>query len=155
MTTITHFRSAVLAVIALMLSGCTMPDPAVDKAREQIAATLPAPYFEDLVTESVATSGKRLVFIVRSPEGDADKTRENPDFELLRQSEQDEMRELCTLPAIHPLIETDVILVRRFVDRRDKVFFEVALPARECAGASSTHGNDAYAPPDSTQRSDP
>ena len=109
-----------------------MADPAVEKARAQIAATLPAPYFEDLVTESVSTDGKRLVFLVRSPEGDADKTREDARFEDLRMSEQLELRQLCNMPGIEPLHDTAAVLVRRFVDRNDKVFFEVSMPASEC-----------------------
>ena len=32
-----------------------------------------------------------------------------------------------------PLLDTEAVLVRRFVDREDVLFFEVALPARACA----------------------
>ncbi len=129
------FLAALLAL--LVLAGCRDTQPELlQEARESIAGTLPAPYFEDLVTDSVSVDGNRLVLQVRSPAGDAEKTREAPGFELLRQSEQDEMRVLCTLPAIHPLIGTDAVLVRRFVDPRDKLFFEVEFPARDCPSPS-------------------
>ncbi|HRO27482.1 MAG TPA: hypothetical protein PLD19_08610 [Luteimonas sp.] len=129
----TPLRLIMLGACALALAACQRePDP-LQLAREEIAANLPAPYFEDLVTESASIEGKRLVLLVRSPEGDADRTRAQPQFELLRQSEQDEMRQLCAHPAIARLVDGDTLLVRRFVDRFDKVFFETTLPARDCA----------------------
>ncbi len=127
--------SAVLlfpAIALLALAGCVDTRAQLHEAEKKIAPTLPAPYFEDLVTESVAVDGDRLVLRVRSPEGDAAKTREAPGFDTLKESEQFALRELCAQPAIMPLIDTDAILVRRFVDRNDAVFFDVELPAREC-----------------------
>lgn len=129
-----------------LISGCGGASDALEAARTQIAAELPAPYFEDLVTESVAIDGKRLVLLVRSPEGDAVKTREQPQFAALRDSEQREMQQLCDLPAIRPLLETDAVLVRRFVDRQDKVFFEATLPARECANAGAVEAGEIQMP---------
>lgn len=124
----------VLPAGLLALGGCgNDTQPRLRQARAAIAATLPAPYFEDLVTEAVEIDGDRLVLRVRSPAGDAEKTRQAPGFESLRASEQGELRRLCALPAVHPLTGTDAILVRRFVDRHDALFFEVELPARECA----------------------
>jgi hypothetical protein len=117
----------------LLLAACGGSGDRLQAAREALAAELPAPYFEDLATESASIEGRRLVLLVRSPEGDAEATREHPQFELLRQSEQEQMRDLCAHPAIEPLHRTDVTLVRRFVDRHGKVFFETALPARDCA----------------------
>lgn len=129
------WRHSILLAGVLALGACQDTRPALEQARAQIAATLPAAYFEDLVTESVTLEGDRLVLLVRSPEGDADRTREQPQFKDLRQSEQDEMESLCVLAAIEPLIATDAVLVRRFVDRHDKPFFEVELRAAECATA--------------------
>jgi len=119
------------AALALALAGCG--DHPMQDARDAIAAELPAPYFEDLVTESASIEGRRLVLLVRSPEGDADVTRASPRFDELRESEQAQMQELCLHPALAPLFGSDVVFVRRFVDRHDKVFFESTLPARDCA----------------------
>ena len=121
------------ALVVLALAGCADTHASLQEARTKVAATLPAPYFEDLVTESVAIEGDRLVLLVRSPKGSAARTREAPGFDTLKESEQVALRELCTQPAIKPLIDTDAILVRRFVDRHDAVFFDVELPARACA----------------------
>ncbi len=122
----------------VLLAGCGNKQASPESVRDSIAATLPEPYFEDLITESISVDGKRLVMQIRSPAGDADKTREAPGFEILKQSEQDEMRALCTWPAIQPLIGGDTILVRRFVDRHDKLFFELEFPARDCPPPPST-----------------
>lgn len=118
----------------LALGGCGGDDTPsrLRQAQAAIAPTLPAPYFEDLVTEAVEIDGDRLVLRVRSPVGDAEKTRLAPGFESLRASEQGELRRLCALPAIRPLAGTGAVLARRFVDRHGKLFFEVELPAREC-----------------------
>ncbi len=120
-----------------VLSGCSDMPSRLQHARDALARDLPAPYFEDLVTESVKVDGIRLVFLVRSPTGDAGKTQNAPGFDLLRQSEQQEMRQLCALEAIQPLADTDAVLVRRFVDRHDALFFETELPARECHAPSA------------------
>ena len=145
-TTASHyfFRWPCMAAGIAVLASCQPAGHGLQEARDAIAATLPAPYFEDLVTESATIEGNALVLLVRSPEGNAAKTREHPEFEFLQQSEQDEMRGLCALAAIRPLASTDAVLVRRFVDRDDGVFFEVRLPARECAAPAT---NDASAPP--------
>lgn len=127
--------AALLAGVALA-GGCGGGSDTLEAARAQLAAGLPSPYFEDLVTESASVEGKRLVLLVRSPEGDADKTRQQPQFDALRESEQREMQQLCAQPALRPLFDTDTVLVRRFVDRHDKVFFETTLPARACAPAT-------------------
>nr|WP_298132571.1 hypothetical protein [uncultured Pseudoxanthomonas sp.] len=127
----------------LMLAGCTNTQARLQQAQAKIAATLPAPYYEDLVTEAVEVDGNRLVMHIRSPSGDAAKTREAVGFDLLKQSEQRALYELCTLPEIAPLLDTDAILVRRFVDPKDAPFFDVELPARAC----STPPADAPAQP--------
>jgi hypothetical protein len=128
-----------LAGGALLLAACAADDPdlALQQARDEIAATLPASHVEDLVIESVTVEGDALVQLVRSPAGNAARTREHPRFDELRQAEQDDMRTLCALPAIQPLVATDARLVRRFVDREDNVFFEVELRARECGTGSA------------------
>ena len=118
---------------ALALAGCQGMQGKLETARAETASTLPSPYLDGLVTESVAVDGERLVFLVRSPDGDAEKTRAHPRFRALRESEQQAMTELCALPAMQPLIGTDAVLVRRFVDRDGALFFELTLPARECA----------------------
>ena len=123
---------ALATAIALLLGGCVDTEAQLQTARTKIAATLPAPYFEDLVTEAVDVDGERLVLRVRSPAGDAIKTREAAGFDSLKQSEQRALYDLCALPEIAPLIGSDAVLVRRFVDRNDALFFEVQLPAREC-----------------------
>ena len=117
---------------ALALAGCLGMQGKLETARAAAASTLPAPYLDGLVTESVSVDGERLVFLVRSPDGNAEKTRTHPKFGDLRESEQQAMTELCALPALQPLIDTDAVLVRRFVDRADVLFFELTLPAREC-----------------------
>lgn len=127
----------------LMLAGCTNTQARLQQAQAKIAATLPAPYYEDLVTEAVEIDGNRLVMRIRSPAGDAARTREAAGFDMLRQSEQRALYELCALPEIAPLLDTDAILVRRFVDPKDAPFFDVELAARAC----STPPADAPAQP--------
>jgi hypothetical protein len=119
--------------IALIVAGCTDTAARLHQAQAKIAATLPAPYYEDLVTEAVEVEGNRLVMRIRSPAGDAARTREAVGFDMLKQSEQRALYELCALPDIAPLLDTDAILVRRFIDPKDAPFFEVQLPARDCA----------------------
>jgi hypothetical protein len=127
-----HAALLVTVIAALALAGCVDTQGRLQDAKAKIAATLPAPYFEDLVTEAVDVDGERLVLRVRSPAGDAIKTREAAGFDSLKQSEQRALYDLCALPEIVPLIDSDAILVRRFIDRNDALFFEVQLPAREC-----------------------
>ena len=132
----TDLRLPLCALCLPLLAACGADHTrqALQQARDAMAATLPAPYVEDLVIESVSIEGDALVQHVRSPEGNALKTRGHPRFEELRQAEQDDLHLLCALPAIQPLAGTDARLVRRFVDREGNVFFEVELPARTCGG---------------------
>ena len=76
---------ALLVLLASLsaMTGCQDTPRALQQARDTLARTLPAPYFEDLVTESVSVEGDRLVLLVRSPTGDADKTRQVPGFDAL------------------------------------------------------------------------
>ncbi len=125
------------SALLLALAACGSPDSvALQQARDSIAATLPEPYFEDLVIESVAVEGSALVQLVRSPEGSAAAIRAHPRFEELRQSEQDALPDLCASPAIAPLAATGARLVRRFIDREGDVFFEVEMPAHACDDAT-------------------
>ena len=136
------FRNPSIALLStitgLMLAGCADKQDPVQEASTKMAADLPAPYVEDLVTESVSVEGNRLVLLVRSPNGSAGKTREAPGFDALKDSEQAALRDLCGRPEIVPLIDGDAVLVRRFVDREDALFFEVELPARACATTPAT-----------------
>jgi len=124
--------SAAACALALAACGGATPDALV-AARDALAAGLPEPYFEDLVTESASIEGRQLVLLVRSPAGDAERTRSHPRFEELRASEQAQMQALCGHRAIAPLAGSDALLVRRFVDRQGAMFFETTLPARDCA----------------------
>ena len=101
--------------------------------------------FPDVIVSSnlYEIDGNRLVMRIRSPSGDAARTRAAVGFDLLKQSEQRALYELCTLPEIAPLLDTDAILVRRFVDPKDAPFFDVELPTRAC----STPPADAPAQP--------
>jgi len=129
-------RHATPCCLALLLSACGSDEGrALQQARDALAAGLPQPYFEDLVVESVTVEGDALVQLVRSPAGRAGPTRASPRFDELRQSEQDALVDLCAQPAVATLAATDARLVRRFVDREDGVFFEVEMPARDCAGS--------------------
>lgn len=133
---------------ALALVGCGTGDStqqALSQAQAKLAATLPKPYVEDLVIESVKVEGHALVEVIRSPLGTAAKTRENPRFNELRQSEAIQLRDWCNDPLIQPLLKTDATLKRRFVDRHDGVFFEVEMAARNCP--STTPRADAAATP--------
>lgn len=133
---------------ALTLVGCGTGDStqqALSQAQVKLAATLPKPYVEDLVIESVKIEGAALVEVIRSPLGTAAKTRENPRFDELRQAEEFSLRSWCSDPLIQPLLKTDAVLKRRFVDRKGGVFFEVELPARNCP--STTPRADAAATP--------
>jgi hypothetical protein len=132
-----RLRLAMVAATLSALAACGGGQAELRQARDALAAALPAPYYEDLVTESVTIEGNRLVLVVRSPEGTAAKTRGHPRFDELRRSEQQQMQDLCGLPALRPLLASDAMLVRRFVDRFDDVFFETELPARECARAAT------------------
>lgn len=133
MTYVRHFSLTSMGLAGvLMLAACHNTPQGLQQARDAIATELPAPYFEDLMTESATIDGDRLVLLIRSPEGDAERTRTSPGFASLRSSEEREMRALCAHDAIQPLVKTDAVLVRRFVDRNNKLFFELELPAREC-----------------------
>lgn len=121
---------------ALALAACNGGNPTkqtLAQVQAKLAATLPKPYIEDLMIESVAVEGTALVEVIRSPLGTATKTRENPRFNELRQAEEMELRDWCRDPAIQPLFETDAALTRRFVDRNGGVFFEVTMAARACS----------------------
>ena len=126
-----------LLVGVVVLAGCQDTQARLETARAAAAVPLPAPYFDGLVTESVAVEGERLVFVIRSPEGDAEKTRTHPKFRALRDSEQQAMSQLCASPAVQPLLDTGAVLVRRFIDRHGRLFFELTLPARECPAPSA------------------
>ena len=128
----TKLARIVPLVGAIALAGCQGTQARLETARAAIASTLPAPYLDGLVTESVAVEGERLVFVVRTPEGDAGSLQAHPKFTALRESEQREMPNLCVQPALQPLAGTDAVLVRRFVDRHNVLIFELTLPAREC-----------------------
>ena len=54
---------ALLVLLASLsaMTGCQDTPRALQQARDTLARTLPAPYFEDLVTESVSVEGDRLV----------------------------------------------------------------------------------------------
>ncbi|KRA50817.1 hypothetical protein [Pseudoxanthomonas sp. Root630] len=117
---------------AMALMGCRGLPGKLETARAEAASTLPAPYLDGLVTESVAVDGTHLVFVVRTPEGDAGSLQAHPKFAALRESEQREMPALCAQSALQPLAGTDAVFVRRFVDRHDVLIFELTLPAHEC-----------------------
>ncbi|TDK22703.1 hypothetical protein E2F46_13145 [Luteimonas aestuarii] len=120
-------------MLCSLLAACGGDDArALQQARDAMAATLPAAHVEDLVIESVSIEGDALVQVIRSPGGNAIKTREHPRFEELRQDEQDDLRLLCAHPALERLLDSDVRLARRFLDREDNVFFEVEMPASAC-----------------------
>lgn len=125
--------------LAACSGGNTTPQT-LAQVRTKLAATLPKPYIEDLVIESVAVEGNALVEVIRSPVGSAAKTRANPRFNELRQAEAIELRGWCSDPSIQPLLKTDAALKRRFVDRNDGVFFEVEMAARACT-AGAPHVN--------------
>jgi hypothetical protein len=128
-----RLRLSVMTACLPVLAACSGEQAALRQARDAIAATLPAPYFEDLVTESASIEGNSLVLRVRSPEGSAATIRGHARFDELRESEQRQMQELCALPALRPLFDGDAILVRRFLDREGEVIFETTLPAHACA----------------------
>lgn len=123
--------------LPLAVAACGQDGAALRQARDALATGLPEPYFEDLVIEAVLVEGDALVQLVRSPEGRAEATRQHPRFEELREAEQEALVDLCAVPAIAPLVATDARLVRRFVDREGGVFFEVEMPAGDCADASA------------------
>ncbi len=128
----------------LALAACSgMGDntrQALTQVQAKLAPTLPKPYIEDLVIESVKVEGNALVEVIRSPLGSAEKTRRNPRFNELQQAEELELRGWCKDPAIQPLFKTKAELKRRFVDRNGGVFFEVAMLASFCPAANSSAG---------------
>lgn len=125
--------------LAACSSGSTTPQ-SLAQVQAKLAATLPKPYVEDLVIESVAVEGNTLVEVIRSPLGTAAKTRANPRFNELRQAEAIELRGWCSDPVIQQLLKTDAALKRRFVDRNGGVFFEVEMAARACPAATTNAG---------------
>ena len=129
-----------LLAIAMALTGCGGSDAtqqALAQVQAKLSATLPKPYIEDLVIESATIEGRALVEVIRSPLGTAAKTRKNPRFGELRQAEALELRAWCSDPLLQPLLKTEAVLKRRFIDRKGGVFFEVKMAARDCRAATS------------------
>ena len=123
--------------VALLLAGLAAcgddaTRAALTRAQATLASGLPAPYVEDLTIASVRVEGDALVQTIRSPLGDAIKTRRNPRIHELEQAEREALRDWCTDPAVQPLRTTQARLVRRFIDRKGRLFFEVAMPAAAC-----------------------
>ena len=63
----------VATAVVLTFAGCTDTDARLKQAQAKIAATLPAPYYEDLVTEAVDVEGN--VQLGRIGSGDANLRR--------------------------------------------------------------------------------
>ena len=121
--------------LAILATGCA-PQPALKQqlttARDTANKQFPLPYRDGLSVESAEVEDDTLVLLIRNPEGEAAKVREHPRYGELVQAEQDAMQELCTWPALRPLLGSDAVVMRRFVDRHDGVFFETALPIKNC-----------------------
>ena len=121
--------------LAVLPSGCA-PQPALKQllttARDTANKQFPIPFRDGLSVESAHVEGDALVLLVRNPEGEAAAVREHPRYGELVQGEQDAMQDLCTWPALRPLHGTEAVLMRRFVDRNDGVFFETRLPIKDC-----------------------
>ena len=135
-----NLRSSLIALLAastlvVLPTGCA-PQPPLNQqlttARDTASKQLPLPYRDGLSVESALVEGDTLVLLIRNPEGEAAKVREHPRYGELVQAEQDAMQELCTWPALRPLLGSDAVVMRRFVDRHDDVFFETALPIKNC-----------------------
>ena len=121
--------------LAVLPSGCA-PQPALKQllatTRDTANKQLPIPYRDGLSVESAHVEGDALVLLVRNPQGEAATVRKHPRYGELVQDEQDAMLDLCAWPALRPLHGTEAVLMRRFVDRNDGVFFETRLPIKDC-----------------------
>ena len=132
-----------LLAVAACSGGNSDTRQALVQVQTTMATALPKPYIEDLVVESVKVEGNALVEVIRSPLGTAAKTRQNPRFNELQQAEQIDLLKWCLEPDVRPLLHTTAVLKRRFVDRHGGVFFEVAMPARDCPNATQDAGANA------------
>ena len=123
------------ATLAILATGCT-PQPALKQqlttARDTANKQFPLAYRDGLSVESAQVEGDTLVLLIRNPEGEAEKVQQHPRYGELVQAEQDAMQELCTWPALRPLLGSEALVTRRFVDRNDGVFFETTLPMKNC-----------------------
>lgn len=132
-------RKTVLLLAAItgsaLLAGCGNSQRA-EAQRAAIATlgqTLPAPYRDGLVVDSVHRHGDDLVLMIRFPEATVAMAKAKPElFAALQRDEQHAMTELCQEPALAPLYAAGGGVRRHFVDANGAVFFEVALNASDC-----------------------
>ena len=122
-------------LLVVLPTGCA-PKPALKQLLSTASDTankqFPLAYRDGLSVESAHVEDDTLVLLIRNPEGEAAKVREHPRYGELVQDEQDAMQELCAWPALRPLHGSEALLMRRFVDRHDGVFFETTLPIKDC-----------------------
>jgi len=120
---------------ATLLVGCNKGVPA-DAAADAITALgkqLPAPYRDDLVTESAQQQGKDVVLVIRAADITVAMAKAKPDvFDALRLDEQAAITELCVDPLLTPVLAAGGKLHRRFIDRDGASFFDATLTPSDC-----------------------
>lgn len=129
----------IVAGLAIIAGGWWLADR---RARERDAVAqvqavlaqfqqgLPRDYAPGLVLESVRFEGKALVMTIRSLNR---SVPESGDMSQVALAERALMLPLCDSRDVRFLLARGVVLVRRFVDSQDRVFFETTLAGDDCA----------------------
>jgi hypothetical protein len=119
----------------MLLAACG--NGALGDAQQQAIATLgkdlPAPYRDGLIVDAVHRHGDDLVYAIRFPDATVAMAQAKPElFAALQLDEQQAMTELCSVPALAPVLAAGGGVRRRFIDANGAQFFEVALKASDC-----------------------
>lgn len=129
----------IVAGLAIIAGGWWLADR---RARERDAVAqvqavlaqfqqgLPRDYAPGLVLERVDFEGKALVMTIRSLNR---SVPESGDMSQVALAEKALMLPLCDSRDVQFLLARGVVLVRRFVDSQDRVFFETTLAGDDCA----------------------
>lgn len=129
----------IVAGLAIIAGGWWLADR---RARERDAVAqvqavlaqfqqgLPRDYAPGLVLERVQFEGTALVMTIRSLNR---SVAESGDMSQVAQAEKALMLPLCDSRDVRFLLARGVVLVRRFVDSQDRVFFETTLAGDDCA----------------------
>ena len=131
----TAWRSLCAALLLPLLAACgngALGD-AQRQALAELGKQLPAPYRDGLVVDSAHRYGNDLVLVIRFPDASVAMAKAKPElFAALHQDEQQAIADLCTAPALAPVLAAGGGVRRRFIDADGALFFEATLKASDC-----------------------
>jgi|GEM_PF-5498786 len=103
----------------------------VQAVLEEFRKGLPREYAPGLRLEAVHFEGQDLVMTIRSLGRNVADA--GPELQQVAQGEKALMLPLCDNGDVIYLLARGVTLKRRFVDRQDRIFFEITLASADCA----------------------